>query len=117
MEPEAPDLLQRVLSANKYIAAVHGQFRFSQWQFLLTVKENPCRTPSEIGELIGCDLATVSVQLAVFGTDKRRPRYQGFDWVDVIPNPIDAREKLLRITDKGEAFLEGIRARLNGEVS
>ena len=88
-----------------FVINVHPQLRFTQFRFLLYVKQNPNRSLTEIANDLGQTLPAISRAIDVFGTPKKgRNRDLALGYVLAERSPLDDRIITVSLTLKGEHF-------------
>lgn len=103
--------MQTFCKAIDLFRMIHDEFPPQLMQLLLTVAMNPNATMTTIGEKSNLTLSQVSRHVERLG--HRWGREAGHDLVETVENPDDRRQKLVKLTHKGEKFVQTLIGLIN----
>lgn len=90
----------------EFLYNLHPQLRISQLRFLAHVYNKPNQSLSEIAVALGQTLPAISRAIDVFGEPKKaRTRDLSLGFVTTQRNPMDDRVITVKMTPKGEHFI------------
>ena len=104
-----------LLKFAKLATKEHPKLRVNQLVFLIQVAISPGRTHTELAELLGVTLSSVSRNVDVFGTGPAKSdRHKSLGLVEGVRDKEDERLIVIHLTRKGEHFLDELETQVFG---
>ena len=85
----------------------HADMTLLQAMFFFTVAQKPGITQRELYEALGSNDSVASRTLAIL-SDLGSRNTPGLDLIEMRTNPLDRRERIVRLTRKGERLMQDI---------
>ena len=109
MSEERQRRYARYMAACRAVSAVKGELRVAQVEFLLCVAVNPGSTSRELSDLLDCSESASSRNIDIFSdVENEKNKNKMLGYVTEYSDRKDRRKRLVRLTRKGENFLETI---------